>query len=67
MNDIPEDKPAADKGDAAAAKQRHQDALKHALEKKRQQQREAHQHHGAKPKFGPKFSPAPARRGPRGG
>jgi hypothetical protein len=69
MTDTPEDdKQAAEKREqAAAAKQRHQEALKHALERKRQQAHEAHQHHAAKPKFAPKFSPSPIRRGPRGG
>ena len=69
MTDTPDDsdKQAAEKREQAAAKQRHQEALKHALEKKRQMQHEAHQHHAAKPKFAPKFSPSPIRRGPRGG
>ena len=71
MNDTPEKEappqPSAEQTDQAAAKQRHQEALKHALERKRQKAHEAHQHHAAKPKFAPKFSPAPTRRGPRGG
>ena len=68
MTDTPEDdKQAAEKREQAASKQRHQEALKHALEKKRQMAHDAHQHHASKPKFSPKFSPSPIRRGPRGG
>jgi len=60
---------AAESAQAAAAEKmkEYQEALKHALEKKRQMAHEAHQHHASKPKFAPKFSPSPIRRGPRGG
>ncbi len=68
MTDTPEDdKQAAEKREQAAAKQRHQENLQRVLEQKRQREHEAHQHHAAKPKFSPKFSPSPIRRGPRGG